>query len=496
MTDISQQTAALVTAAIDGDEASFTRLVENHKDAVFAIALSRTGDCDAAGDIAQEVFLRAYLGLDRLKDPALFSGWLRTIVENRCRTWVDRRRRQPAREVFDSTAPHLAGDDAPDRDLRRAERRRVVLDAIERLTPNTRETIVLHYLEGVPTPQLATLLSISEAAVRQRLHRGREQMRREVTHMIDETLQDESPGDTFAAELENLLARSRTRFGGVRYRDAVSDLERAAQLKPDDPTTALLIADAYAFARPPEELAEQPRDARRAIEVLDEAIAKADGKDRLVLRLKRASVKAAQAFAGGTGSRMLAVLKENRTLLKEAEKTTLEPVAVMELARRCVFAGQSAEAVELYERLGKEKGWGSLMLSEIGMAKASSGDVSGAIASFEHAVASTTQATMKALNDAYRAALGDAYWSFWGSVEILEVRQCQNHAWLAGLRTGMGEAERGHAHLRSAVELLDSEAMSPMRAVLAPEMVRRFDQMFPFLSDAPELQTLREEWLE
>ncbi len=311
------------------------------------------------------------------------------------------------------------------------------------------------------------------------------------------TLRDESPGDAFAAEIEELLTRSRTRFGGVRYRDAVTDLERAAELTPDDAATALLIADAYTFARSPEELAEQPQDARRAIEVLDGAVARAgDGNDRLVLQLKRTSVRATMAFGDETGSGMLEVLGENRTLLKEAKGTALEPVAVMELARRCVFSGQAAEAVQLYERVGKQKGWESLVLSETGMAKASGGDASGAVASFERAVASTTPATMKALNDAFRAALGDAYWSFWAPVEILEIRQCQNHAWLAGLRTGMGESERGRAHLRRAVELLESEPMAPMRPVLAPEMVRRFDQMFPFLGDAPELQALREKWMQ
>ena len=494
MTEAGEPTAALVAAALRGDQASFTRLVDNHKDAVFAIAIGRTGDFEAARDIAQEAFLRAYLGLGRLRDPALFSGWLRTIVENRCRTWMDRRQRQPPREVFDSTCPHLAGNDAPDRDLERAERRQVVLAAIERLAPDTRETIVLHYLEGVSTPKLAVQLGISEPAVRQRLHRGREQIRDEVTHMIDETLHEESPGDAFAAEIEQLLARSRVRFGGVRYRDAVTDLERAAELDPGDPTMVLLLADAYTFARSPEELTEHPRDAERALKILDDAIAKAgDGNDGLVLRLKRASVRSTLAFADETGAQMLEVLAENRSLLSEAGGTSLEPIALMELARRCMFAGEPAEALRSYARLGEVPGWDSLVQSETGVAHAAAGDLIRGIETFEKAIASTTAKTMEALNSAYRVALGEAYWSFWTSVETLEVRQCQNHAWLAGLRTQSGDAERGRVHLRRAIELLDSEKIAPMRPVLAPELVRRFDQLFPELSGTPELQVLRDE---
>ena len=454
--------------------------------------MARTGDFEVARDIAQEVFVRAYFSLHSLQDPARFSGWLRTIAENRCRTWIDWRQRQPPREIFDSTSPHLVGDEAPDRDLERVERRKVVLEAIERLAPDTRETIVLHYLEDVPTPQLATLLGISESAVRQRLHRGREQIRDEVTHMIDEILRDESPGDAFTAEVEELLARSRTRFGGVRYRDAVTDLERAAELQPADATMALLLADAYTFTRTPQELAEYPRDAERAVAVLDEAIAGAtDANDRLVLQLKLASVRSTLAFADESGSQMRAVVKENRALLAEAESTPLEPIALMELARRCMFAGQPDEALKLYGRLDKSDGWDGLVLSESGVAHAAAGDEQTAIKTFEKAIGSTTAKTMDALNDAYRAALGQGYWSFWSSVETLAVRQCQNHSWLAGLRTRNGDAERGRAHLRSAIELLDSEEMGDMRDVLAPETIRRFDQMFPELSGAPELAALR-----
>ena len=281
----------LVKAALKGDEDSFTRLVDDHKDVVFSIAMARTGDFDAARDIAQEVFVRAYIGLRRLQDPARFSGWLRAITENRCRTWLDRRRQEPPCEVLDSNAPHLAGGELPDMDLERAERRKVVLNALERLAPDTRETLVLHYFEDVPTPQLATLLGISEPAVRQRLHRGREQLRDEVIHMIDQTLRDESPDDAFTAEVEKLLTRTRTRFAGVHFRDAVTDLERVTELRNDDPPTAMLLADAYTFARSPEELLEHPRDADRALNILDEAIAQAEDPDLLVLRLKRASVR-------------------------------------------------------------------------------------------------------------------------------------------------------------------------------------------------------------
>ena len=165
----------------------------------------------------------------------------------------------------------------------------------------------------------------------------------------------------------------------------------------------------------------------------------------------------------------------------------------MELARRCIFAGQSDQAMRLYKRLGKLEGWESLVLSEMGVALATSGDESKAVKRFEEAIAKTTPDTMEALNQAYRAALGESYWSFWTALETLAMRQCQNHAWLAGLRTRCGDSERGRAHVRSAIELLDDNEMAAMRPVLAAEMVRRFEQLFPELNDAPELASLRDQ---
>ncbi|MCE2532553.1 MAG: hypothetical protein J4F44_08875, partial [Acidimicrobiia bacterium] len=94
MTEIDEETA-WIEAARGGDDLAFGRLVERYKGVVFATVAAVTGDLDAAHDLAQEAFLRAWHGLGRLDDTASFGPWLRAIARNRGRTWLERRRRRP-----------------------------------------------------------------------------------------------------------------------------------------------------------------------------------------------------------------------------------------------------------------------------------------------------------------------------------------------------------------------------------------------------------------
>jgi len=87
-----------VEAARGGDQAAFGRLVTRYKDPVFAALLAITGDFEAAHDLAQETFLRAWFALTHLEETAAFGRWLRTIARNRGRTWLEKKQRQPVRE--------------------------------------------------------------------------------------------------------------------------------------------------------------------------------------------------------------------------------------------------------------------------------------------------------------------------------------------------------------------------------------------------------------
>jgi hypothetical protein len=156
----------LVAAARRGDRAAFGSLLDRHERAVRAIARRLLGD-EEAEDVAQEAFLQAYLGLDRLRDPARFGSWLCAIAVNLAK--MSLRRRGPklvpltgfevADEAFDM--PEVSGD---------------VREALEFLPPHEREAVLLYYA-GLSSPEAAQLLGERPGTVRVRIHRARTRLR-------------------------------------------------------------------------------------------------------------------------------------------------------------------------------------------------------------------------------------------------------------------------------------------------------------------------------
>jgi RNA polymerase sigma-70 factor (ECF subfamily) len=125
-------------------------------------------------DAVQDVFLRAFRGLPRLKDPRSFGSYIGQIARNLC---TDRLRAAGRASVsLDDAAlepadPRFETD--TDRDLLLERLRREV----GRLSDSQREVLLLFYFEKLSYAQMADLLDLSEAAVNQRLSRARQQLR-------------------------------------------------------------------------------------------------------------------------------------------------------------------------------------------------------------------------------------------------------------------------------------------------------------------------------
>jgi len=80
--------AEWVARAQAGDDEAYTALVRRFQDAVFGAAFQKVLDFEAARDIAQETFVRAYERLNHLREPAAFPGWLLRIAHNLAASWM------------------------------------------------------------------------------------------------------------------------------------------------------------------------------------------------------------------------------------------------------------------------------------------------------------------------------------------------------------------------------------------------------------------------
>jgi RNA polymerase sigma-70 factor (ECF subfamily) len=171
----------LIARAQGGDEAAFEQIVRLHSERVYG-ALRRFGLApDEAGEVAQEVFLRAWRGLDRFAERAQLSTWLYRIAFNEAQRRLSRR--EPATERGDPEgADPVAGlADAPQRSpvahALDEEFEATLQGALRQLPAPWRAALVLRDLEGLSTREAASALGIGEAAFKSRLHRGRMQLR-------------------------------------------------------------------------------------------------------------------------------------------------------------------------------------------------------------------------------------------------------------------------------------------------------------------------------
>jgi RNA polymerase sigma-70 factor (ECF subfamily) len=145
---------------------------------------------DLAQDAAQEVFLRLFRSLSRIRDEQEISPWLYRVTVNVCRDlWRKTRSSsflslESLRE--DSHWDLPAGDVSLEERMIAVERQRMAGEAIAQLPPREREALVLRDLEGLATNEVARILQISEATVRVQISSARLKIRESLGRKLGE----------------------------------------------------------------------------------------------------------------------------------------------------------------------------------------------------------------------------------------------------------------------------------------------------------------------
>jgi RNA polymerase sigma-70 factor (ECF subfamily) len=192
MPDSAEMTVAsdeeIITATLRGDIASFGTIVERHWNMVVALALSRIVDIAEAEDIAQESFLKAYSQLHSLRHPSRFAGWLSKIVLQQCSNTIRRTVRSKTALGCRTTplgelAEELAGASNPGLTQSQVH---FVRQTVGRLPEKFRTLIVMRFMAGLSTVQIAEQLGKRPGTVRVRLHRAYKILRRDLAPLLAE----------------------------------------------------------------------------------------------------------------------------------------------------------------------------------------------------------------------------------------------------------------------------------------------------------------------
>ncbi len=165
---------ALIDRARAGDADSFESLYQRYERSIFQLCFHLLGDRHAAEDATQQAFCGAWEQIGRLRHAAAFTAWLRSAALNACRHARRKGGRQQTFSETESDADELADPGAgPDASLAGDELTSAVRAALEQLSPDHREVVVLHHLQEVPLRDIAAALGVAEGTVKSRLGRAR-----------------------------------------------------------------------------------------------------------------------------------------------------------------------------------------------------------------------------------------------------------------------------------------------------------------------------------
>jgi RNA polymerase sigma-70 factor (ECF subfamily) len=164
---------ALVEACRRGEREALHTFYERYRRRVFSLIARIVGAQDAE-ELAQEVFLRAFRGLDKFRGDAQLSTWMYRLAVNAALSHATRAQARQKRDLGEDALMALPAEDAPATDPRlRARLQR----ALSELPAGYRAVLVLHDVEGLQHEEIAQVLGCRVGTSKSQLHKARAKMR-------------------------------------------------------------------------------------------------------------------------------------------------------------------------------------------------------------------------------------------------------------------------------------------------------------------------------
>jgi RNA polymerase sigma-70 factor (ECF subfamily) len=172
-----------VERCLAGDQSAWEDLVKTHTRRVYAICLRFTGKENEAQDLTQEVFLRVFKTVGSFRSgEGSFGVWLARLTRN---LLIDNYRRTKLERATDSIEEQLtvleektALHSRTDGLLAGREASELLQAALQKLSPELREAVILRDLEELDYREIAKVLNVPEGTVKSRLNRGRAELAR------------------------------------------------------------------------------------------------------------------------------------------------------------------------------------------------------------------------------------------------------------------------------------------------------------------------------
>lgn len=182
----------MIDRVLAGDSRAYHRLVDRYQHMVFTLAVRLLRNRELAEETAQDVFVKAYQGLQGFRGNSRFSTWLYKIAYYRILDVAESESRRPGlRSDLLPEKVTARSLEEPWSQLMEQERRTLLDQALGRLDADDRALLSLFYLQEQSLQEVSEITGLAPGTVKVRLFRARERLRASLeTHMNGKILQD------------------------------------------------------------------------------------------------------------------------------------------------------------------------------------------------------------------------------------------------------------------------------------------------------------------
>ncbi len=175
----------LIARTKAGELSAFESIVKKYEPQIAATVIGMLGNCQAADDVGQEVFIRLYKYLDKFREDASLGTYLTRIAINLSLNELKRRKRRQL--LFTDTEDDIRDMTfEPNESMQQKEEQELVQKSIQKLDNNFRSVLVLRLIDGYSTAETAEILKIPVGTVLSRLARAQQKLKEHLVPIFKE----------------------------------------------------------------------------------------------------------------------------------------------------------------------------------------------------------------------------------------------------------------------------------------------------------------------
>jgi len=183
-----EQEQELLDRCLAGEDSAWEELLKAHSRKIYNLCYRFTGRVEEAEDVTQEVFIKVFQTLKSYHAAqGSFATWLNRVARNHLVDHYRRARKDRVTSSLEDELPEAEQQPSPHMEpagqVESRERREVLQQALDKLSPDLREAVILRDLHDLDYEEIAQVLSVPQGTVKSRINRGRLELGRVLKRM-------------------------------------------------------------------------------------------------------------------------------------------------------------------------------------------------------------------------------------------------------------------------------------------------------------------------